>query len=73
MSGSRIPTSHVLLPSRLNINKKYVVSGDFSDVFQGTHNDREVCVKRLRVASTGSPEDVATGCTRDPRQPLVAF
>lgn len=64
-SRKRIPTSHVLPLSRLNINKNHIASGGFSDVFQGTYDDLGVCVKRLRVSSTGSPGNVAMVRTRN--------
>ena len=45
----------------LNINKKYLASGGFSDIFQGTYRGREVCVKRLRVSATDTPGKVTKG------------
>ena len=57
----RIPTSHVLPISELKINRDPIASGGFSDVFRGRFRGREVCVKRLRVSSTGGPEKVKKG------------
>ena len=54
----RIPTSHVLPISELKINRDPIASGGFSDVFRGRFRGQEVCVKRLRVSSTGGPEKV---------------
>jgi hypothetical protein len=56
-----IPSSHVLSIDLLNTNKKPFAHGGFSDVFQGTYAGLGVCVKRLRVASTGSPEKFVKG------------
>ena len=57
----RIPSSHALPIKLLNINKGPVPPCGFSDVFQGTFRGKEVCVKRLRVSSTGGTEKVKKG------------
>ena len=57
----RIPISHFLPNSELRINGDPVASGGFSDVFRGRFRGQEVCVKRLRVSSTGGPEKVKKG------------
>ena len=56
-----IPSSYILPVELLNIDKNYIASGGFSDVFHGTYRDREVCVKRLRVSATDIPGKVIKG------------
>ena len=58
-----MPSSHVLPIRLLNINEDQLASGRCSNVFRGTFRGKEVCVKRLRVDSTGSPEKVKKGHT----------
>lgn len=59
-----VPSSHVLRVDLLNTDKSPFASGGFSDVFQGTYGGSKVCVKRLRVSSTSSPERVKKGSTQ---------
>ena len=54
----RVPSSYLLPEGKLSINKDRLASGGFSDVFQGTYKGLKVCVKRLRVSSTGSLDKV---------------
>ena len=61
ISRTCIPSSYVIPMNLLNINKKYLASGGFSDIFQGTYRGREVCVKRLRVSATDTPGKVTKG------------
>ena len=56
-----LPSSHLLPVNLLNINATHLASGGSSDIFQGTYRGREVCVKRLRVSSTGSCEMITKG------------
>lgn len=62
-SRTFLPSSHALPVDLLNIDKSPFASGGFSDVFQGTYGGLKVCVKRLRVAATSSPERVTKGIT----------
>lgn len=72
-SRMRVPSSHVLEASQLNISEDHFASGKFSDVFQGTYGSIEVRVKRLRVSSTGGPEKVKKGRTSHRCQPFAVF
>ena len=60
-SQIRVPSSHLLKVELLNINKERIASGGFSDVFRGTYDGGEVCVKKLRVSSTGNSQKVTKG------------
>lgn len=53
-----MPSSHVLSSDLLKTSKYPFDSGGFSDVFQGTYAGSEVCIKRLRIASTSSLEKI---------------
>lgn len=60
-SRVQMPSSYVLPAGKFTTDKTNIASGGFSDVFRGFYNDREVCIKRLRVSSTGSSEKVTKG------------
>jgi len=56
-----LPLSHVLSADLLDISGSPFAFGGYSDVFKGTYAGLEVCVKRLKVDSTDSPEKVIKG------------
>ena len=56
-----IPSLHLLPVNLLNVNATHLASGGSSDIFQGTYRGCKVCVKRLRVSSTGSYEMITKG------------
>jgi hypothetical protein len=62
-SRMRLPSSYILPADELNINGGPFATGGFSDVFNGTYRGSVVCVKRLRVASTSSLENIRKGFT----------
>jgi hypothetical protein len=51
-----LPTSHTPSASLLNIGHHPVASGGSGDVYEGTFDGSEVCVKRIRVYSNDGPE-----------------
>ena len=51
-----LPTSHTLSPSVINIDRQPVASGGSGDIFKGTLNGSEVCVKRVRIYSKDGPD-----------------
>ena len=51
----------MLAVDRLKTDENYTASGGFSDVFHGTYNGLDVCIKRLRVSSTDIPGRVTKG------------
>jgi len=57
----RLLLPHVLSAKQLNIGRSAFAFGGYSDVFKGTYDGLEVCVKRLGVDSADSPEEVAKG------------
>jgi len=72
MSMMRLPSSHVLLVDLLNIGGSPFALGGYSEVSKGMYAGLEVCVKRLKVDSTSSPESVVKG--RVPRdQPFTVY
>ena len=50
------------VPSR--ISKRPFTSGSFSDLYRGTYNGSQVCVKELRVSSDSNSKKAAKGDTR---------
>jgi hypothetical protein len=48
-----LPTSYILSSSRLRVDRHPVASGGSGDVYEGTLDGSEVCVKRVRVYSEG--------------------
>jgi len=66
-----LPSSYISSTGKLNTDKSPFASGGFSDVFKGTYDGSVVCVKRLRVASTSSMENITKGFIRCDR--LFAF
>jgi len=52
---------HVLSAKQLSIGGGAFAFGGYSDVFKGTYDGLEVCIKRLGVDSADSPEEVAKG------------
>jgi len=58
MSRTYIPSSHIIPARLLNVDESHTTSGGFSDTFQGTFCGLDVCVRRLRDASTDLPRKV---------------
>jgi len=51
-----LPTSYTLSSSLLNIGRQPVASGGSGDIYRGTLNGLNVCVKRVRVYSKEGPK-----------------
>ena len=51
-----LPTSYTLSSSLLNIGRQPVASGGSGDIYKGTLNGLNVCVKRVRVYSKEGPK-----------------
>ena len=62
-----MPSSHVLSEEVLNIDEDPFSSGGFSEVYKGTYKGTyyylRVCVKKLRDALDGDPEQATKGDT----------
>ncbi|KAF9644325.1 hypothetical protein BDM02DRAFT_3263623 [Thelephora ganbajun] len=53
-----LPTSYTISPHLLNISSNPFVQGGFGDVYQGTLDGSEVCIKRVRVYTQDGPQKV---------------
>ena len=51
-----LPTSYIVSPSRLIIGGQPAASGGSGDIYQGTLDGEDVCVKRVRVYSKDGPK-----------------
>ena len=50
-----LPTSYAISPSLLNIASRPVASGGSGDVYKGTLDGSEVCIKRVRIYAKDGP------------------
>jgi len=57
----RLPSSYVLSAELLEIAGSPFAFSRYSDVFKGSYDGLRVCVKKLKVDSTDSPEKIAKG------------
>ncbi|KAF9644326.1 kinase-like protein, partial [Thelephora ganbajun] len=53
-----LPTSYTISPHLLNISRDPFAQGGFGDVYQGTLDGSEVCIKRVRVYTQDGPQKV---------------
>jgi len=56
-----LPTSYSLSSDLLSISSNTIASGDY-DVYEGTYNSLDVCIKRLRVYARDRPQVTAKVC-----------
>ena len=59
-----LPTSYTLPPHLLEIDPEPVASGGSGDVYKGTFNGSEVCIKRVRVRFQSDQPRAAKVCCR---------
>jgi hypothetical protein len=50
-----LPTSYALSPSLLNTDPRPVASGGSGDVYKGSLDGSEVCIKRVRIYAKDGP------------------
>jgi len=57
-----LPSSYTLSSSLINIGRQPLASGGSGDIYKGTLNGLEVCVKRVRVYSKEGPKKATRVC-----------
>jgi len=60
----RLPSSHILSASLLDVSGGPFALGGYSEVSKGTYDGLEVCVKRFKVDSNSTLEKVVKGRVR---------